>query len=179
MAIQERPCKGGTMSYRVTIRKNATEVSKTFSNLEDAQLFEHYRTRLIECMDNFEVPASERVRLVDILDLKIRRTKEKRAVDEFYLAGKRIMDNIRKHTFVCELNYDDWVECFKKISTTEMPKRHNSKDVGLLHPKSLRRIFASLSSAFSTAIINGIDVVNHPLKIVQDIINPSMKNKGI
>lgn len=175
MPIEIRKNKDGSKAYRVTIRKKGTEVTKTFSNEEDAILFENYRTRLIECMANFEVPIKDRVRLVDIVDLKIKRSSDLRSISEFELANKRVMEVMKPHIFLNELTYDDWKDAFEKIAKKEYPKRHNSPHMQLIAAKSLRRIFASLSSAFSTAIANGISLENWPLKIVQEIINPSIK----
>jgi len=177
MPVQERVSEKGVKSYRVIIRKRGQEVMKTFSEREDAELFEYYRTKLVENMANFDVPAKDRIRLMDVIDLKIRRTKDERSKAELQLTCKRILQNIKKHVFLCELNFNDWCNCFDNLSKLVVPLRNNSKMMGVIRPLSLRRIFAGLSSAFSTAIMNGIQIENYPLDVLQKIINPAIKNK--
>lgn len=175
MAIIERISEKGEKSYQVKIRKKGSEVTKTFSIKEDAELFEYYRTRLIENMANFNIPISERVRLRDIIELKIEGITDARTLSEFELGYKRIYENMKPHKFVCELTEQDWYDCFIKVQATQIQKRNNSKEFGILSPRSVRRIFATISSAISHAIEKGIHVVNHPLQIIQKYINPSLK----
>lgn len=176
MSIKERISEKGVKSYRVMIRKRGQEIMKTFSAKEDAELFEYYRTKLVENMANFDVDVKDRVRLIDVIDLKIRRLKDERSCGELELSCKRVLEHMKAHTFLCELTFKDWYACFDKISKLEIPMRNNSKMMVLISPTSVRRIFAGLSSAFSTAIMSGIQIENYPLDIVQKLINPAIKS---
>lgn len=178
MPIEERIKQSGEKSYRVVIRKKGQEISRTFSNLDDAKVFEYYRNRLIENMANFDVPIQERVRLDDIIELKLEGINDARTIDEFKNSAKKVKENIKHHMFISELAIDDWVECFKKISCLLIPIRKNSKEMTLASPLSVRRWFAVLSSAFSYAISKGIRVENYPLQIVQKYINPKLRSKA-
>ena len=178
MSIQERVNEKGQTSYRVMIRRKNQEISKTFLDKEGATLFEYHRSKLTVDKENFAIPIKDRVRLIDIIELKIRRSNDERMKGELELSYRRVMENMKDHVFLNELTYEDWMECFQKISNLQVSVRNNSKKKAPFSLLSLRRIFASLSSAFSTAVFNGIPVENHPLNIIQKKINPAIKKSS-
>src|ERR1700758_1345241 len=68
-SIEKRQGKEGC-SYRVAIRKKGIEIYKTFSNEEDANLYVFFKERLIDNMENFDVPLNQRITLEQIIELK-------------------------------------------------------------------------------------------------------------
>jgi hypothetical protein len=176
-AIRERIGSKGEKSYSVVIRMKDLEEQKTFMTREDAELFAFFREKLHKNMKAFEIPIKDRVRLRDVIEFKKEQMKDKdlRTICEFDNAFKRTIENIKNHTFLGELTFDDWHECLKNISTMSLPVRGNAITRALISPSSVRRLFATLSSAFSTAIASGIPIENYPLQIVQKYINPMIK----
>ncbi len=179
--IRERIGSKGDKSYSVVIRMKDCEEQKTFMTREDAELFAFFREKLHHNMNAFKIPIKDRVRLRDVIEFKKTQIKDinSRTICEFDNAFKRAIENIKNHTFLAELSFDDWHECLKNISGLTIPIRGNAITKALISPSSIRRLFATLSSAFSTAIASGIPIENYPLQIVQKYINPMMKNKGI
>lgn len=152
-------------------------MSKTFSTFEDAKIFEFYKERLIENIDNFNIPIEKRIRLIDIIDMKKTMFKDPRAISELETGFKRCLKFLPAHTFLCELTFDDWHECMKKIATFPFPVKFGAKEKKPLSTMSIRRIFATTSAAFSHAISMGLSIENYPLKLIQTFLNPSIKSK--
>lgn len=176
--IEERPQKNGTLSYRVSIRRKGVEIQKTFKLKEDAELYGFYKDRLIDNMENFEVPIDQRISLKQIMELKLELVKEKRARDEIESAFERMYPILPKHNFAHEITYNDWLNAIKKLH--EIPvyqgvKKEKTKRMPSI--SSIRRWIANLSSAFSYAISLGINIENHPMKVMQSYINPLMNNR--
>lgn len=179
-SINERISSKGEKTYRVQIRNKDFEQYKTFTTKEDAELFIFSRERLINNMKNFDVPINNRVRLVDIIQLKKSQIKDAdiRTICEFDMALKRCLENMKPHVFLEELTLEDWKACLDKVVILHIPIRGNAITTSLISIKSVRRLFATLSSAFSSAIASGIPIENYPLQIVQKYINPMIKNEG-
>jgi hypothetical protein len=174
--IDERKKKDGSLAYRCSIRRKGIEIQKTFLTREDAELFAFFKERLAINMENFDVPVSQRVRLIDIIELKKREINDPRTLKELESSHERVMNHIKPHMFLCELTLQDWAECMKKISLLSVPVRSKSIALVNISLSSIRRIFATLSSAFSYAIHKGIALENYPLQIIQKYINPSLNN---
>jgi hypothetical protein len=175
--IRERTKIGGEKTYEAIIRKKGFEEWKTFSTKEDAELFAFFKEKLHRNMCNFDIPLEDRITLCDVIELKIKDMKDMRQISEFLLAKKRVQENIKPHVFLQELNIQDWVECLKNISLKKVPVRGNAVSVDFLSTSSLRRVFATLSSAFSNAISLGVNIKNHPLEVVQKHITHTIINK--
>ncbi len=173
--IVKREQKNGSVSFQVKIRRKNMEVIKTFSNREDAELFAYYRERLIENMKAYDISMKDRLTLQQICELKQKTMTERRAIAEFENSCSRIMENIKPHAFLGQLTYEDWEECLYKINNLSIPMRGGAKIMTIISPISVRRIFATLSSAFSHAIGLGIPLENYPLKLIQNKINPALK----
>ncbi len=173
--IRERQGKNGKQTFSVVIRKKGKEEGKTFLTREDAELYEFYKERMITNMKNFDVPLCERMRLIDIAEIKLPQLDNERAKSEIHTALKRCIENMKKHVFLNELTLEDWRECLVKIQEMKVPVKFKSKEMVNLSLSSIRRIFATLSSVFSHAINHGIALENYPLKVLQLYINPLIK----
>tara|TARA_R110000868_G_scaffold287225_2_gene547628 strand:+ start:825 stop:1385 length:561 start_codon:yes stop_codon:yes gene_type:complete len=178
--IVENKLKDGIFSYKLQIRKpNHPEIFKTFNTREDAEIYAFYKERLIDNMENFEVPIEQRITLKQVFELKIQDSKElaKRSVLDMENAFNLIHDLLDYNRFVYNITLEDWEKTAKSMydldvfmgAKTEAGKRKMS-------PLTLRRNFACASAAFSTAIGKGFKIENHPLKILQTFINPMLKD---
>jgi hypothetical protein len=177
-SIQERKNKDGKSSFICHIRTKGLDIKKTFYDKKDAEIFASYKERLITNMSNFEIDIKDRIRLIDVIDTKIKAYQDRRSIAEFENAYSRAIANLKPHTFLSDLTYDDWLQCCKEISSLMIPRRHGSPEMINISPLSIRRIFASLSSAFSSAIAKGIQIENYPLQVIQRYINPALKKKS-
>ena len=179
MARIEKRKHGNGFSYRVVIRRKGVEIYKSFPEEEDAKIYASYKEKLIDNMANFEVPLKDRVTLRQILEMKLNEMKEHdgRSIADMELAFSRVIDRAPKNKmFVNQMNYQEWLSIAKDIYETPVHRgvkgEHTKRKMS---PISLRRLFASLSSAMSYAQGCGIELDNHPLKVVQSYINPMIK----
>lgn len=174
--IIKRENKDGSTSFRVSIRTKNIEICKTFQNEEDAKLFIFFKEKLINNMSNFDIPIENRITLEQVIEMKLEEVDNHRSKTDFTMSASRILACLKKHTFLCELSFEDWVQACKNLSDKDVfrgsKNQHNARTPSL---STIRRVFATLSSAFSYAISKGIPVENHPLKIVQTFINDKMK----
>lgn len=178
--IEKRYDKNGIVSYRINIRRGNVDISRTFFTEEDAKLFAFYKERLIDNMKTFEVPLKERVTLRQIIELKINSNIEldTRSIGELNKSCERLENILGHDKFLCQLSYDDWLKAAKLLYDLPVYRgskaEHNKRSMSL---KTLRRILATISSAFSNAQEIGIDIENHPLKVIQLYINPQIRGK--
>lgn len=179
MARIEKRKNGSGFSYRVVIRRKGIEIYKSFPEEEDAKMYAYYKEKLIDNMTNFDVPLKDRVTLRQILDMKLKEMQDhdKRSKADMELSFSRVMERLPKNKmFVNQLTYEDWLEIAKDIYNTNVHRgvkqEHTARQMS---PISLRRLFASLSSAMSHAQGCGIELDNHPLKVIQSYISPMIK----
>lgn len=178
--ISKRVNSKGEVAFRVSIRKKGKEIYKTFHSEEDAKLYSWWKESLIENMENFDIPIKSRVTLEDLLELKINDAEDlsPRSKIDIPFSVKRIIGFVGQKRFVSDISYEEWKNIMEKLSGTTVYRGTKSEVNGRsMSVSTLRRIFACLSSVFSHAISKGIDVENHPLKVMQLLINPMMKNE--
>ena len=178
--IEERIQKDGKPSYRVQIRKRGIDISRTFRNKDDAELYANYKERLIDLMSNFEVPLGDRVTLVNLLELKSKGETDRRTISEFNSCKNRFLEAFGKDRFMNSISYDEWVEVAKKLFNSDVYRgAMNEKNKRKMSPETLRRIFALISSCISHANKMGIELENIPLKVIQNHIIPLCKTKTV
>jgi hypothetical protein len=173
--IQERKQKDGIVSFKLQIRRKNVEIHKTFHTKEDAEIYAFYKERLIDNIENFDIPIEERITLKQIFEIKLKDSQNlaKRSILDMENAFNLLNKFLDVSRFIHEINYQDWEisaqEMFKTDvymgAKTEAGKRKMS-------PLTLRRNFACYSSAYSNAIAKGFNIENMPLKIMQNFINP-------
>ena len=111
--------------------------------------------------------------ILDVIMLKKNSVKESSHRD-----FNRVIQSLEKHvdlgSFCSSLTYDDWLDVAKKVLETPSFRGcvRNKISISI---STLRNIFASLSSCFSYARSMGVDIKNIPLDIVQNYINPKLK----
>lgn len=180
-SIRKRP-NGNGFSYYVSIRKKNAEIHKSFQSEEDAKLYAFYKETLIDNMKNFDIPLNSRVTLRQIYELKIDNIErdywKKVSISDFEDSYKNIFPFIKENKFVCEFSYEEWLNAAKCLLNTDVfrgaKKEHTKRKMSL---NTLRRHFASASSCFSFAQSQGLDLDNHPLKVIQTFITPLIKAK--
>lgn len=179
--IEKRILKNGNTSFRMLIRKKGIEIYKTFSNEEDAILYSKYKERLIQNMENFDIPLNERITLDQLFELKIKTVNDsdRRALCEYNNCLNRFKAIFNKKIFVHLISYEEWLESSKALFDTDIYRGGKTESCKRkMSISSLRRYFATASSVFSYAISQGINLENHPLKVLQTTITPLLKEKG-
>lgn len=172
--IEKRKCGDG-FSYRCSIRKKGIEIYKTFKTEEDAKLYVFYKERLIDNMENFEVPLSHRITLEQLFEIKRKEFfgYDRRTLNDLDLVYAQIKNCLIDKVFYHEYTYEDWLECVKKMYQLES-WRGSKTNVIKISPRTLRRKFGVVSSVISCAISKGIEIENHALKVMQTYINPML-----
>lgn len=177
-SIRKNETKDGT-SYHVNIRMKGKDITRTFYTEEDAKLYEFYKERLLRNMEYFEVPLSKRITLEQIFELKLKyfNDVDKRTVNNFNNSLQRFIEQFGDK-FYCNITYEDWVQAAKNLYSTPVYKgaktEKGKRDMSI---KTLRNIFAYASSAVSFAQEKGIEIENHPAKVIKVYI-ASMIKKG-
>lgn len=165
--------------YRVSIRKKGMETYKTFKEESDAKLYLWYKERLMDNMSNFEVPLCERITMDQIIEMKTSSLGSDctRSISEFNNCLVYIKSFIPNKIFYKEYNYEDWLTLAKELLKTDVYRGAKTESAKRkMSCRTLRRIFASASSAVNFAIHKGINIENYPLKVMQLHINPLLKN---
>ncbi len=179
-SIEKRKNSDGSFSYRLSIRKKNFEIYQTFYTEEDAKLYEFYKERLIDNMEAFEVPLKDRVTVEQIFELKIKEISEysPRNISDVNLSLDRIKQFFTNKKFINEFSFDDWLNFAKNLYGSDVFRGGKTeKGKRKMSIATLRRIFAVISSVYSNAIAMGIELENHPLKVIQTFITPLMKKE--
>lgn len=176
--IEKREGKEGT-TYRVAIRRKGIEIYKSFKTEEDAKLYVFYKERLIDNMEQFEVPLSERITLSEILDLKIGAVAgyDKRTLNDLEMSFRKCKKHLPNKKYYYQFTENDWLKCAQQIYEEDAWRGSKANTIKI-SPVTLRRIFANISSAISHCISLGIALENLPLKIIKTFINPMIKNQS-
>jgi hypothetical protein len=163
------------INYKVQIRKKGIDVTKTFSNKDDADLYIFYKERLIENMENFNVPINEQVTLTQIVELQISNVDlfKKRQINDVKRSLNRINEILGKDRLLSTISLEEWVECVKILYSMDVYKgAKTSNGKRKMSLSTLKKIFSHISSAISYAKKQGIIIENLPLKVIQSYIRP-------
>lgn len=181
--IKKRETSKGIFSWTVNIRKKGIDISKTFYTEEDAKTYEYYKEKLIQNMENFEVGVHETITIDQIFELKIKEiendpSKHPRYLEDFQTTSKRLVEYFGENTFYSKTTYEQWKNAaiaIYQIAVYRGGKTESCKRI--MSPYTLRRIFATASSAVSCAISQGINLENHPLAVLKTYINSFIKEQ--
>jgi hypothetical protein len=183
--IEKRVRSTGEISYRVKIRTKGNEISRTFYTEHDAKLFEFYIERLIKNKDNFDISIDQTITLLSIFEMKIKTINQtdKRTIHHFQNCIERFTEIFGDKILYSKISYDDWLNAAKKLSTmfvyrggTKFGKKESAKRT--MSSKTLRNIFAYAASAVSSCIELGIQIENHPQRIINSFIKDLMKSES-
>lgn len=179
--IKKNVGKNGKLTFSVYIKKKDFEICKTFYTLEDAKIYSFYKERLIQNMENFDVPLNERITLNQIIDLKIESATDLsvKTITQMQSMGKKFSDFFGKNRFYHTITYADWIDSVKYFMELNVyiggqVREDSTKKISI---ETLRKHYAYLSSCISYVIDQGIPIINHPLTIIQTYINPKIKEK--
>lgn len=178
-SIVKRNNKDGSVSYQTQIRIKGIEISKTFSNEDDAILYAKYKERLIENKKNFEVNIKERVTLEQVFELKIHSLVEEDVNRKtFEQTNERFKKYFKETDFISSKPLDYWLEVAKDMYKNKVYRgAKTAKGERDMSPLTLKRIFAYASSAISYAREQGIAIENHAMTVIQVYINGLIKQK--
>lgn len=179
--IEKRNNKDGSVTHRVSIRKKGIEIYKSFSNEEDAKLYIFYKERLIENMDNFDVPLKQRIKLNEIFEIKSSSLSncDKKTHNDFDNSASKLM-RVVPDKFYHEISYDEWLSAAKELMNIDVFRgAKNGSNMRKPSITTVRRYFACASSAVSHMQSLGVDLENMPLKVLQTFITPLMKKGDI
>ncbi len=176
--IEKKMNENGSETYRVQIRlKNEEKIYKTFYTKEQAELFVFYKENLLKLKNNFDVPIEKRVTIKQIIEIKLQNSYDlsERSKSDFMDAFNRITTFI-KDDFINKISYEDWLKVAKSLLDLDVYIGFkNEKNKKKLSISSVRRYFACMSSAISFCNSQGMNIENHPLKVMQSFITPRMK----
>jgi len=180
--IEKKISKDGDVSYKVKIRHKDFEIYKTFRQEGDAKLFAWYKERLIDNIQNFDIPLNQRITLQQIIELKVKAidSKDERSKKEFLLAFERVFSLLPKEKkFYAQYSPQDWDDLLKNLSSFEVYKGCIKEETKRFMSRStIRRTLACISSAVSYAMSQGIDLENLPLKLIQKYnLNKRIENE--
>ena len=155
--IEERLSPNGKYSYRVMIRKKGNEISKTFSERVDAELYAYYKEKLIDQINNFEISLEERITLRQILELKLNiiNENENRTQRDLTNAMERAIEYFGETKFYNQISLKDWEKAAISIYKTPVYRGAQTDNAKRdMSPKTLRNIFAYISSCVSHVILS-------------------------
>ena len=169
-SIRECKKKDGSISYQVEIRKKDVSLSKTFSDLETAKLFERYKENLIDEMEAFEVPKSELFTLQDGYEFKIKCMNELGTYSPKYFLDitrdyEAICTYIPKDTYLINITFEDLDRTAKALLQEVLRiggNQHNkaSGKVVQCSPRTAQRRLVCISSIYSILQQKGINIKN-------------------
>lgn len=177
--IRTRVTKKNDEKYHVGIRKKGVEIHKSFLFKEDAELYAKWKENLIDCMDNFEVNIKNTITLEALFDLKIKSISEdsKRTILDITNTKRTVLDYFNDKIFVSDISFEDWKNFAVALYDKDVYRGAKSgNNVRKISIETLRKLFAYASTAYSYAQSQGIEIENHPLRVIQTFITPLKKN---
>lgn len=157
--------------YRVQIRKKNQEISKSFSQKEDAELYAKWKEDLIDQIDNFSPSPEELLTLDSAIDMKVKDAEEKgldfRTITS--LKGLKVHFADELHRSLNELSYDFLLSKAKVFMQTEVKHGGCYSTGGNLKMPSVKTVsnrFRYLSTVIGFANMNGFSFQNHSLAIL-------------
>ncbi len=176
--IEKRVNKDSSLSYRVMIRKKNLDISKTFHTEEDAKLYVFYKERLIDNMENFEIPLKERLTFENLYEIKMSNSNDlsTRSRYDLKISFEYISKNMDIKKFVDQISLDDWIECAKKLLDSDVYRGAKTESAKRkMSAATLRKIIAYASSIYSCAQENGVDIENIPAKLLKGFVANLLK----
>ncbi len=162
--------------FSVKVRKNHTNIGRTFGDLETAQLWGKYKESLTEEIAAFEVGSNKLLTVKDAIELKvtdcINQGLAERSVQDIKNLQYDFSLLVEKN--ICEISYDEFLKFALSMLKTPITKsKSKDKSEGFKSKPSKITIvnkFRRLSSVYTLLIEKGIDVNNHPLKVATYIL---------
>jgi len=164
--------KNTSGSYTAYIRKKNINLTDSFKNKEDAELWVDYKEDLIDLISSFDPPLQEMITLQDAIEVKIKDVIEKGKKDIYDF--KVLIECFSKFCpcSLSEITYEILLSYFDEMMKTPI-RRGGCKDdktTGNLKLPSIHttfRKFGYLSTVFQMMKEKGVNVDNHALKVCQ------------
>lgn len=165
--------------FRSTIRRKDIEISSTFSNKEQAEIWSKYKEDLIDSIDSFDPPLKEMITLKDAIELKIRDAeyKNKKDIADFKILIEFFDKFINME--IGKITYDDLMKYFDEKMNTPITRGgiKNDPTTGLKKLPSMHttfRKFAYLSTVFELMKTQGVNIQNVALDVCK-FLRPQLK----
>lgn len=174
--IEKQKKKYGSISYRVRIQKKGfLEISKNFNNEEDAKLFAAWKEDIMDQIESFNPDMKELMTLGAAIDLKEIQLREKGANIKDGIADiQRLKKQFEKFLDIslCNITYENYITHANLIIKTPVkhggdPKNINTGVLRLPAKKTILSRFNVLQSVYSYMNELGINIENHPNKIIK------------
>lgn len=179
--IRSRITKKKDKTFSVEIRKRGIDITKTFSKKEDAELYCKWKENLIELMDNFDVDISQTITIEELFNMKLSSVGEgnKRTYNDINNVKTTILSCLSDKKFASDMSFDDWKNLAKSLYDKDVYRGAKSgNNIRKISLETLRKFFAYCSASYSHAQTLGIELENHPLRVIQTFITPLKKNKA-
>lgn len=172
-SIRERKIENG-VSYTVDIRKKNINITKTFRNKKDAELWATWKEDLIDNMEAFDVKVEHMITLEDAIGLKVKELIDKgsKEINDTHYLTRDFNCFINK--YLHEISFDDYNNLCQKMLKKEIlvgGKRgvEGSGRKAIQSPATVLRKFVVLAAVYSYLIKQGFDIENHPQKVVSQL----------
>lgn len=168
-------------SWRGLLRKKGLEISKNFSNEEDAKLWHDYKEDLINQIDSFDPPLNELILLSDAIHMKIEKAEKSNIID---LSDFKILYEVFSKFLdrpIQSITYAELLAHFEEMMNTMVRKGGSKKNESTGDKRfpsifTTMRKFAYLSTVYELLIKKGVNVTNEPMKVVK-FIRPRLKKE--
>ncbi len=163
------------------IRKKGIEICKTFAKKDDAELYAKWKENLIELMDNFEVDISQTITIEEIFNMKLSAVgmENKRTYNDIANVKTTILDMLNENKFASDMSFEDWKNLAKSLYDKDVYRGAKSGgNIRKISLETLRKFFAYCSASYSHAQTLGIELENHPLRVIQTFITPLKAKKN-
>lgn len=158
--------------YRAIIRKKDIDISATFEERHNAELWAKYKESLIEQISNFDPPLKEMISLQDAIELKIKKINDL-GCDTKTLSDYKILLKIFEkfcHKSLSEISYSDLLNHFNDLMKIPVKKGGNHRDstsavMNLPAFATIFRKFKYLSTIYSMLIEDGFEIENIAIKV--------------
>ena len=181
VAISKIKNSDGSISFRVRIHHGEKEICKTFYNKDDALAYSKFKENLLNNMKNFDVDIKDTVTLLQILELKKNKIDElnKKEINDFSESIRKISLYIDINRLYISISLQEWIKLSSDLSTINVHRGAQSgSNKRMISPKTLKKIFAHISSSVSLSRENGIVIDNHPLTVIQTHISKLLKKQS-
>jgi len=179
--IRTRITKNKDEKYHISIKRKGVEIHKSFSKKEDAELYVKWKESLIDNIDNFEVPLAHTIPIESIFEMKLESIADtnKRTYNDIKNVKQTLFELIDSKKFASDMSFDDWKNLAKQLYDKDVYRGAKSgNNVRKISLETLRKFFAYCSASYSYAQAQGIELENHPLRVIQTFITPLKTKKN-
>jgi hypothetical protein len=164
--IREKVSKNG-VRYYVSIRRKNETIYSSFGDKETAELFAFIKEKVIDEMENFDIPSSQLIRLKDAFEIKkmdmISEQKNKKSLQDLNISYSIFESILSPDFYLIDINWDKLQEITKILLNKKVQHGGNYKTLNnlkLISPTTVRKHLMNLSSLYGNLIKKGINLKN-------------------